>query len=342
MFNYLNHFKKSSNIAVDLGTTNTIVAIEDEGVIFNEPSCIAVERRYGASRVVAIGKKAKAMRGKTHSSLEVISPLANGAISDFEMTKAFMSTLINILSAHISSRPRVGISIPQNLTQVERNSLYEATMLAGAREVILIEDPFSAAVGAGVDINSSRGRMIVDCGSGLTEVSIISLSGLVTSSCSKTAGDTLDNVILEYIKHEKNLLISKDTAEQIKIKMANLINPDTGGSYRANAKHLLNGLPVSFEITAAEVYTAIMPAIEKIKKTIVETIANIPPQIVPDIVEDGVIITGGGALTRGFKEYLEQELKLLVHLSPDPLQDISRGATEILRGLQPFNRFSIK
>ncbi len=330
--------KKTLDIAVDLGTANTVVTIEGEGVIFNEPSCVAVERYYDNIRVVAIGKKAKAMRGKTHGNLEVISPLANGAISDFEMTKVFMGMLISLLSDRVASRPRVGISIPQNLTQVERNSLYEATLLTGAREVVLIEDPFSAAVGAGLDINDSRAKMIVDCGSGLTEVSIISLGGLIVSSCSKIAGDTLDNAIVEHIKRKKNLLISKDCAEQTKIKLANLFKDAPKQSCRVCGKDLTSGLPTGFEVESTEVNYAIMPHIEKIHAIVLEVIANIPPEIVPDILDDGVIITGGGALMKGFKEYLEEKLKLSFHMSPAPLHDISKGVTQILQKM-PYSPF---
>lgn len=334
----LRRMGKSHDIVVDLGTANTIVAIEGDGIIFNEPSCIAVERLYGSDRVVAIGKRAKAMRGRTHSNLEVINPLSNGAISDFEMTKVFMSALISILSGRVSSRPRVGISIPQNLTQVERNSLYEATVLAGAKEVVLIEDPFSAAVGTGVDINGSRGRMIVDCGSGLTEVSIISLGGLVTSSSSKIAGDAFDYAIADFIKREKNFLISKDCAENIKIQVMDLSKDAPELKCRVHGKDLLNGLPVSFEVGTKEIRGAIMPCIEKIHTMILGVIGEIPPQIVPDILEDGVIVTGGGALMKGFKEYLEEALRISIHISPDPLHDISRGAFEILRKI-PHSSF---
>lgn len=330
-------WQKSTDIAVDLGTANTIVSVDGE-VIFNGPSCIAIERHYGSDKVVAIGKRAKVMRGRTHSNLEVINPLSNGAISDFEVTKIFMATLISILSNRVSSHPRVGISIPQNLTQVERNSLYEATLLAGAKEVIFIEDPFSAAVGTGMDINTSRGKMIVDCGSGLTEVSIISLGGMVTSSCTKVAGDALDCAIVDYVKRQKNLLISKDCAEGIKIQIADISQNAPNTNCCVYGKDLLNGLPVGFEISSTDVRAAIMPCVQKIHATILEVISSIPPQIVPDILEDGVIITGGGALMRGFREYLEDKLKMSIHVSPDPLHDISRGAMEILKQI-PHSSF---
>lgn len=330
--------KKSNDIAVDLGTANTIVAVDGEGVIFNGPSCIAIERYYGNDKVVAIGKRAKVMRGRTHGNLEVINPLSNGAISDFEITKIFMETLISKLSNRVSNRPRVGISIPQNLTQVERNSLYEATILAGAREVVFIEDPFSAAVGTGVDINTSRGKMIVDCGSGLTEASIISLGGMVTSSCTKVAGDALDCAIVDYIKQHKNLLISKDCAEKIKIQIANLAADAPNETCSVYGKDLLNGLPIGFEISSNDVRVAIMPGIQKILATILEVVAAIPPQIVPDILDDGVIVTGGGALMNGFKEYFETRLKLPIHISSDPLHDVSKGVIEILKNI-PHSSF---
>lgn len=328
MFNF---FIKRRDIVIDLGTMNTIVSIEPKGVVFNEPSCIAMERHRGLEKMVAIGAKAKAMRGKTPENLRVIYPLASGAISDFDMTKTFMKALISRVLGRSLFKPRVGISIPQNLTPVERNSLYEATLLAGAKEVLLIEDPFSAAVGSGIDISSSRGRMIVDLGSGLTEVSLISLGGLVASKSSKIAGDAIDMAIVDYVKHHKNLLISKDMAEEIKIRLGNIENPNSEERFSARAKDLVHGLPVSFEISSQEIYAAIMPSIEKIKKTIAEAIAMTPPQIAPDILEDGVILTGGTALLRGLRGYLAKELQLEVRLSSDPLLDISKGVSEILK-----------
>ncbi|MGP1450761.1 MAG: rod shape-determining protein [Wolinella sp.] len=324
-------FTRRRDIVIDLGTANTIVYIKPHGVVFNEPSCVAIERNRGVDKVVAIGAKAKAMRGKTPQGLEVVYPLNNGAISDFEMTKAFMGTLIASLLGKMMLKPRVGISIPQNLTPVERSSLYEAALLAGAKEVVLIEDPFSAAVGAGIDISSSRGRMIVDIGSGLTEVSIIALGGLVASKSSKIAGDALDLAIVEYIKHYKNLSISKDMAEDIKIKLANIENPSHDERIVAKAKDLIHGLPVSFEISSHEISAAIAPNIEKIVKTVTETVSVTPPQIAPDILEDGIVLTGGGALLKGLKGYLSRELQLNVNLSPDPLTDISKGARDILQ-----------
>lgn len=320
------------DIVIDLGTANTIVYLEPQGVVFNEPSCIAIERNYGTNKVVALGMEAKNMRGKAPKKLSVVYPLVSGAISDFEMTKIFMKTLISGILGKLFFRPRVGVSIPQNLTPVERSSIHEATLLAGAKEVILIEDPFSAAVGAGIDISSSRGRMIVDIGSGLTEVSIVSLGGLVATNSSKIAGDALDTSIIEYVKHHKNLSISKDMAEEIKITLTNLENPSPKECMIAKAKDLAHGgLPVSFEMSSQELYEAIIPGVEKIKKTIAEAIAMTPPQLAPDILEDGLVLTGGGALLRGLQGYLSKELQLEVKLSPTPLLDISKGASDILK-----------
>lgn len=207
-----------NDIAIDLGTVNTIVRNDMETTLFCEATCIALEKKYNSHRILAIGDSAKKMLGRTHNEIEVVNPLLNGAISDFETTKIFMNVILQKAKAG-SLSPRVGISIPQNLTQVERHSLYEATMLAGAKEVLLIEDPFSASVGAGLDISTARAKMIIDAGGGLVEVSIISLNGLITSAFTKKAGDFIDFALVEYCRHNKNIGISKEMAENLKRKI---------------------------------------------------------------------------------------------------------------------------
>lgn len=320
-----------NDIAIDLGTANTVVYNDSNGILFNEATCIAVEWSAGAYRVVALGNRAKQMLGRTPKNYDVIRPVLNGAISDFEMTKMFMSALIEKFCSKFR-RPRVGISIPQNLTQVEKNYLYEAIVLAGARDVIFIEDPFSIAIGSDLDIESAHARMLIDLGAGLSEISVIALNGLVVSNFTKIGGDFIDNVIVEHLAHQYNLAVGLETAEFLKksIHLKNLQQKE-GREFQIYAKNLHNGMPGSFCIKESDLLEAVLPSIIKLKETVIQTFREIPPQIAPDILDDGILVSGGFSLFGGLREFLEQELQLKLTLSPDPLLDISKGVCRILR-----------
>ncbi|MDE5926530.1 MAG: rod shape-determining protein [Helicobacter sp.] len=323
-----------NDIAIDLGTVNTIVRNDMETTLFCEATCIALEKKYNSRRILAIGDSAKKMLGRTHDEIEVINPLLNGAISDFETTKIFMNAILQKAKAG-SLSPRVGISIPQNLTQVERHSLYEATMLAGAKEVLLIEDPFSASVGAGLDISTARAKMIIDAGGGLVEVSIISLNGLITSAFTKEAGDFIDFALVEYCRHNKNIGISKEMAESLKRKINVFAKNPT---IHIGAKNLANSMPIECELDLEEFKGVILSSLYKIKDIIIEAIHNAPPQIAPDLIEDGATLTGGLALIPGIKDFLEKELRMQIHLTPDPLLDISKGVWRIMQDYESFEK----
>ena len=323
-----------NDIAIDLGTANTIVRNSTEDALFYEATYIAIENKYGATRTIAIGNNAKKMLGRSPLDIEVINPVSNGAISDFETTKIFIRSLIEQAKTSALA-PRVGISIPRNLTQVERHSLYEATMLAGAKEVLLIEDPFSASVGAGLDVSTPRAKMIIDAGGGLVEASIISLGGLVTSAFTKEAGDFIDYAIMEFCRHNKNIGISKETAENLK-KNISVFNDNP--SINIGAKNLINGMPIAYELHLNDFKNIILNGMEKIRKVALKAINEAPPQIAPDLIEDGVVLTGGLALMPGLKEYLQEELKIAIHLSTDPLLDISKGAWLIMQNYASYNQ----
>ena len=323
-----------NDIAIDLGTVNTIVRNNAEDIIFCEATCITLEDMGDSKRVVCIGDQAKKMMGRAPSNFEVINPLLNGAISDFETTKTFISALIS-LGQTSKLAPRVGISIPRNLTQVERHSLYEATILAGAKEAFLIEDPFSASVGAGLDISTARAKMVIDAGGGLIEASVISLGGLIASAFTKEAGDFVDYALIEYCRYNKNIGISKELAEKIKRQIRVFgENP----IINIGAKSLSNGMPISYELNLDELKHVLLTGMFKIKYTILETIQKSPPQIAPDLIEDGAILTGGMALIEGMKEFLEEELKMQINLSPNPLLDISKGACIIMQNYDAYDR----
>ena len=273
------------------------------------------------------------MQGRVPPEIQVINPLLNGAIGDFETTKIFMQSLIEKTRHSSSLSPNIAISIPQNLTQVERHFLYEATILAGAKDVLLIEDPFSASVGAGLNINMPRAKMVVDAGGGLVEASIISLGGLITSAFTKEAGDFIDHLIMDFCKHKKNIGISKDIAENIK-QTINVFadNP----ILNIGVKDLTNGLPIAYELHLNDFKPLIISSMQKIKNIILEAIHNAPPQIAPDLIEDGATLTGGLALMQGMQHYLEEELKMKIHPSEDPLLDISKGAFLIMQNYDTY------
>ena len=327
-------FLERNDIAIDLGTVNTIVRNNAEDIIFCEATCIALEDMGGTKRIVCVGDQAKKMLGRAPSNFEVINPLLNGAISDFEMTKIFISALI-ALGQTRNLAPRVGISIPRNLTQVERYSLYEATILAGAKEAFLIEDPFSASVGAGLDISTSRAKMIIDVGGGLIEVSIISLGGLIASAFTKEAGDFIDYALVEYCRHNKNIGISKELAESIK-RQVNVFGENS--IINIGAKSLATGMPIAYELNLNDLKPVLLAGMFRVKNTILEAIQKSPPQIAPDLIEDGAILTGGMALMEGMKEFLEEELKMQINLSPNPLLDISKGVCIIMQNYEAYDR----
>ena len=327
-------FFERNDIVIDLGTVNTIVRNSVYDVLFCEATCIAIEETPYTKKIISVGDSARKMLGKAPVGLDIVNPLLNGAISDFEMTKVFMGALLE-RGRNSSLAPRVGISIPQNLTQVERHSLYEATMLAGAKEVYLIEDPFSASVGAGLDISTAEAKMVIDAGGGLVEASIISLGGLVVSSFTKEAGDFIDYAIVEYCRHNKGIGISKEMAEKIK-RQINIFGENE--TINIGVKSLINGLPIAYDLNLNDLKGVLLDGLYKIKEVVLETISKAPVQIAPDLIDSGAVLTGGMALTSGIKEFLEEELNIKINLSPDPLLDISKGACLIMQNFEEYTK----
>lgn len=329
-------FLDRDDIAIDLGTANTIAYNGAGEIIFNEPTCLAMEGEYELN-LVAIGEQAKRMRGRTHKNLTIIHPLVNGVVSDFENTQILLQEIIKINKKGLA--PRVGISVPQNLTQVERHSLHQAAASAGAKEVLLIEDPFSASVGYGADISQARARMVIDAGAGLSEVSVISLNGLVTSAYSQNAGDFVDRLIIEYYRHNKNLSISRDIAESIK-KKVNLIEPNK--TMQIGCKDLVSGIPTLYEVDLEEIKPLVLRCFAHIKEAVIEAVHNTPLEMASDLMEDGAILTGGMALIPGAAEHLSKEINMKVVCSSDPLGDVARGIYKIMTNYDKYTDWGIK
>ncbi len=332
----------SLNIGIDLGTANTLVNVRGKGIVINEPSWVAIEKRTRMPR--AIGSQAKEMVGRTPANVVAIRPLRDGVISEFEITQAMLGYFIG--KAHQQSivpmpRPRVVVGIPSGATEVEKRAVYDAAMAAGAREAYLIEEPRAAALGAGLPVSEVRGSMIVDIGGGTTEVAVISMSGVVVSRSLRVAGDEMDQDVIQYIRNKYNLLIGERMAEQVKITIGSAYPMQTEKTYTVRGRNLITGLPESLEISSVEIREAIGASIQVIVDTVKDALDESPPEIVSDLMESGICISGGGALLQGLTERLSDELNLRAWVAEDPLTCVARGAGMILEDLEKYNDFLV-
>ena len=325
----------SRNLGIDLGTTSTLIYVKDKGIVINEPSVVAVNTR--TDQIIAIGEEAKHMIGKTPSHIVATKPLVEGIISDFEITekmlKYFIQKILSDKSSILSSKPRVVIGIPLDITEVERKAVEDAALGAGAREVFLVEEPMAAAIGAHMPVQESTGNLIVDIGGGTTQIAVISLSGIVAWKSIRLAGDTLNKNIIQYIRENFNLLIGDSTAEKIKIKLAAMFPAEKITELKISGRDLFNGLPKEIIITDVEVRDAISRSIKNIIVNIKSTIESTPPELVADIHKRGIVLSGGGALLGGLDELIRKETKVPVTIIDDPLTTVVRGAGIILEDI---------
>ncbi len=324
----------SKDMGIDLGTANTLVYIKDQGIVINEPSVVAINNRN--DKILAVGEDAKIMLGKTPAHISVIRPLVDGIISDFEVTEKMIKHFIEKVhreSFTFIPRPRVVIAIPLDVTEVERKAVEDAVMGAGASEVLLIEEPMAAAIGAGLPILEASGSMIVDIGGGTTEIAVISLGGVVSWKSLKLAGDKLNEAIIQYARDKFNILLGERSAERIKIQVGSLLQGDKPIETIMRGRDLLTGLPKEIKITDANVREAIIRPIKLIIDNIKATIENTPPELVADLYEKGMVITGGGALLKGIDQLISQETKMPVHITDEPLTAVVRGAGKVLDDL---------
>lgn len=326
----------SSDMGIDLGTANTLVLLRGKGIIINEPSVVAIKRdKYGKQVILAVGHEAKNMVGKTPGDIEAVRPMRDGVIADFDMTERMIRYFIEKAHKRKSFlRPRIIISVPYGLTQVERKAVRESAMSAGAREVFLIEEPMAAAIGAGLPINEPKGSLIVDIGGGTTEIGVISLGGLVISKSIRTAGDKLDMAIVEYIKRKYNLLIGERAGEDIKTEVGSAITLDPELSIVVKGRDQVSGLLSRIELTSEDVREAIKEPLREISEALKDVLEVTPPDLAGDIVENGVVLTGGGALIRGIDKYLGDIVKLPVFIGEDPLLAVAKGTGKALEEIQ--------
>jgi len=322
----------SNDLSIDLGTANTIVIAKGRGIIINEPSVVAVKtEKYGQTRVLAVGHEAKEMVGKTPGNIKAIRPMRDGVIADFDMTEKMIRKFIE--KAHGRSSlisPRIIICVPYGLTQVERKAVRESALSAGAREVFLIEEPMAAAIGAGVDIREPQGNLVVDIGGGTTEIGVVSLGGLVLSKSIRTAGDKIDQGIVNYVRKKYNLLIGERVAEEIKINIGTAVTLDQELSMVINGRDQVEGLLSSVELTSEDAKDAMKEPLKEIAEALRDVLEQMPPDLAGDIVNHGIILTGGGALIRQLDKYLSDIVKIPVFVADEPLLAVARGTGRAL------------
>ncbi|WP_107709288.1 rod shape-determining protein [Campylobacter concisus] len=322
----------SSDMGIDLGTANTLVLLKDKGIIINEPSVVAVRReKYGKQKILAVGHAAKEMVGKTPGDIEAIRPMRDGVIADFDMTERMIRYFIEKTHKRKSFlRPRIIISVPYGLTQVERKAVRESALSAGAREVFLIEEPMAAAIGANLPVREPQGNLVVDIGGGTTEIGVVSLGGLVISKSIRTAGDKIDISIVNYIKEKYNLLIGERTGEEIKIAVGSAVQLEKELSVVVKGRDQVSGLLSRVELTSEDVREAMREPLKEIADALKTVLEMMPPDLAGDIVETGIVLTGGGALIRGLDKFLSDIVKLPVFVADEPLLAVARGTGKAL------------
>ncbi len=331
----------SKDLAVDLGTANTLVYVRGRGIVLREPSVVAIDK--DTNSVLAVGEEAKKMLGKTPGNIVSIRPLRDGVITDFEVTEAMLSHFIKkVHNRKTFVRPRVVVAIPSGITQVEKKAVIDSALSAGAREVYLIEQPMAAAIGAGLPVQEPVGNMIVDIGGGTTEIAIISLSGIVYSHSLRIAGDEIDEAIVQYIKKKYNLIIGEKTAERIKIGLASA-HPETDreGEMEVKGRDLTEGVPSTVKVTSGEIREAISETIYKIVITVKESLEKVPPELSADLAERGIVLAGGGALLPGLDRVISERTHLPVIVADDPLTCVVEGAGKVLEHLSLLKRISV-
>ncbi|CCB80268.1 MULTISPECIES: rod shape-determining protein [Helicobacter] len=326
----------SHDVAIDLGTANTVVSVKGQGIIINEPSIVAVKlNKYDRmEEVLAVGSEAKEMIGKTPAGVQAIRPMKDGVIADFDITEKMIRYFIEKAHKRKSLiRPRIMVCVPYGLTSVERKAVKESAMSAGAREVFLIEEPMAAAIGAGLPVKDPQGSLIVDIGGGTTEIGVISLGGLVVSKSIRVAGNKLDASIVDYVRKTYNLQIGERTGEEIKIAIGSAIELDPPLKMEVSGRDQVSGILNTIELNSEDVREAIKEQIKEISNALKSVLEEVKPDLAGDIVENGVVLTGGGALIRGLDKYLSNIVKLPVFVGEEPLLAVARGTSKAIEDL---------
>ncbi|HIV03027.1 MAG TPA: rod shape-determining protein [Candidatus Aphodoplasma excrementigallinarum] len=330
----------AKDIGIDLGTANTLVHVKGKGIVVREPSVVAIDKT--TNKVLAVGNAAKEMIGRTPGNIVAIRPMKDGVIADFDITQAMLRSFIKAVSSSGSiMKPRVVVCIPSGITEVEKRAVEEAVLQAGAREAYLMEEPMAASIGAGLPVEEPTGCMVVDIGGGTSEVAVISLGGIVTSRSVRVAGDALDSAIVAYIKKEYNLMIGDRTGEQIKLAIGSAYPEETEHTMEIRGRDLVTGLPKNITITQEEIRGALDEPITAIVDAIKFTLEKTPPELSADIMDRGIMLTGGGALIRGLDKLITRETGIPVYVAEDPLDCVALGTGKVLEEIETLKKVLI-
>jgi rod shape-determining protein MreB and related proteins len=330
----------SYDLGIDLGTSNTLVFIKNRGIMIREPSVVARQKKVNPQgnnigKIIAIGSEAKKMLGKTPDTIEAVRPLRNGVISDFDATEAMVKHYVKKIHQSPSvipkiPRPRIVIGIPSGVTEVERRAVQEAALSAGARKAYLIEEPMAAAIGSGLSVLDPQGQLIIDVGGGTTEISIISLGGIVVERCLRIAGDEFDEAIINYMRLKYGLIIGDLTAEEVKVAIGSAVPFKNEKQFVLRGRSMEKGLPQSIKVTSVEIREALAPVITQIISSTQEILEETPPELVADVIKNGIVLAGGGALLHGMDKALSEAIKMPVWIADDPLTAVVRGCGKVL------------
>ncbi|GFM31987.1 MULTISPECIES: rod shape-determining protein [Desulfovibrio] len=332
----------SNDLAIDLGTANTCVYVKGQGIVLREPSVVAVKKdARGNTVVLAVGHDAKRMLGRTPGNIQAIRPMKDGVIADFEITEAMLRHFIRKVHNNRIVHPRIIICVPTGITQVEKRAVKESAQSAGAREVYLIEEPMAAAIGANLPIQEPTSNMVVDIGGGTTEVAVISLSGVVYSKSVRVGGDKMDEAIMTHVKRKYNMLIGESTAEEIKIKIASAYPMDPEETLEVKGRDLVTGIPQNIIITSEEVRKAISEQVDSIVQAVRIALEQTPPELAADIVDRGIVLTGGGGLLKGLDQLLREETSLPITVVDDPLSTVVIGTGKALDNLDILKEVAV-
>ncbi len=335
------------DIGIDLGTANIIITVSGRGIVLNEPSVVAYDKKK--KLVVAVGSEAYKMIGRTPEYIVAVRPLKDGVISDNDMTQAMIKEFINIVNGGFMVKPRVVLCVPSSVTDVERRAVVEAALSAGARKVYLIEEPIAALIGAGVDISKPNGTMVVDIGGGTSDIAIVSFNGIVQSRSVKMAGNKFDAAIIRHITQKYKILIGEKTAEKAKMEIANVFNPTGEKKMVVRGRHLLRGLPESLEISDVDTYEALHENAMEIVEQVKAVLESTPPELVGDILSNGILLTGGGAMLGGLAELISDRVGAPCFMAKDPIECVARGvdmafsmSNELLDGFEQVQLYGFK
>ena len=328
----------SRDVGIDLGTANTLVMVRGQGIVINEPSVVAIDKK--TRKVLAIGAEAKEMVGRTPANIIAIRPLRDGVISDFDITQRMLEYFIHKVHDRFrpAPKPRVVVGIPSGVTEVEKRAVHDAAIAAGAREAYLIEEPMAAAIGAGLPVTESMGSMIVDIGGGTTEVAVIALGGIVVSNSIRIAGDEMDEAIIAYARQKYNLFIGERMAEWVKMAIGSAYPLEKEETRVLRGRNLITGLPQQVEVSSVEIREALSGPVNAIVDVVRDTLDDTPPEPIADLLEHGIALAGGGALLKGLAQRLSDETKMRVYVAEDPLACVAKGAGRVLEDLDALQK----